>query len=290
MLIYPDTNIWDALCDQSVDPKRLVESLALKNKSLLLSFHTVWELAKAFRSKDPKGVARAVQLFTYLRKVLDLAMPCSKQIMDLLLRECYAFEAGLSNIDPLLASLERAALVREVDKLVNGIVDRRVKKIIVRRTGFAWSTRAAQKAHFLRREKLKRKVESIPEDQLARWLKEQTLTPDGAEILCSHLERILGLGLTPDYALGILLSPVGNAARGIVRADLYYSWRCANRGSSPSDLLDDMQHVLQSIYCDFYVTAEPKQSEYASILLTAKTRVALDGRKAPIDQWLEALV
>jgi hypothetical protein len=47
--------------------------------------------------------------------------------------------------------------------------------------------------------------------------------------------------------------------------------------------------VLQATYCDIYATAEAKQSEYASLLLT-DTRVEIYDRKITIDRWLEALV
>jgi hypothetical protein len=209
--------------------------------------------------------------------------------MGLLKEECHAFETDLSEIDPMLPTDDYETLRREVDKLANGIVEGRVREFIAKRTKFASSTRAAQKDHFVGRGELKRKLKALSESQLAQWLVLQALAPSGAEILYAHLERMFGPGPAHDYAPGVLLSPVGNAARGLVRADLYYNWRCANRDSNPKDLMDDMLHVLQSIYCDVYATEERNHSEYASFLLTPRTRVAIYDRQTPVDHWLESL-
>jgi hypothetical protein len=87
----------------------------------------------------------------------------------------------------------------------------------------------------------------------------------------------------------VLLAQSKRFAKGVVRSDLYYNWRCANRGSEPKDLIDDMYHVLNAVYCDVYATREEGQAEYAPLTLSPKTKVAIyaGGR---IDQWIESLV
>jgi hypothetical protein len=75
-----------------------------------------------------------------------------------------------------------------------------------------------------------------------------------------------------------------------VRSNLYSNWRAANRGSNPADLLDDVLHVLQAIYCEIYATGEAKQAEYASLILTPNTTVAIYDQSVPVDQWLLSLV
>jgi hypothetical protein len=76
--------------------------------------------------------------------------------------------------------------------------------------------------------------------------------------------------------------------RGVVRADLYYNWRCAHRDSNRPDLIDDMFHVLNATYCDVYVSKEKNQLEYAGLLPSRATRVEIyDG--SPVDKWLEKL-
>jgi hypothetical protein len=79
------------------------------------------------------------------------------------------------------------------------------------------------------------------------------------------------------------------AAKALVRADLYYNWRCAHRDSVKKDLYDDMYHVLGAIHCDAYVTKEPAQAEYAHLLLTRASIVHVYPPEIPIDQWLESL-
>jgi hypothetical protein len=87
----------------------------------------------------------------------------------------------------------------------------------------------------------------------------------------------------------LLANPRFRFSRGVVRADLYYNWRCANRGSNPPDLIDDMFHVLNATYCDVYATKDKKQLEYAGLMLTADTRVEIY-TSGPVDQWLLGLV
>jgi hypothetical protein len=69
-----------------------------------------------------------------------------------------------------------------------------------------------------------------------------------------------------------------------------YNWRCANRGSVPKDLIDDMYHVLNAVYCDVYASAEAGQAEYAHLLLTPATRVAIYDKLLPVDEWMVNLV
>jgi len=177
----------------------------------------------------------------------------------------------------------------EVGKLANGVVEGRVKEFIEKRTAFAATTRVEQRDHFAGRKELKQKLEAVQQSHLPNWLQSETMMPEGIEVLYRHLRRMLGVRPTPDYARGVLFSPAAHAARGLVRADLYSNWRSAKRGSNPADLIDDMLHVLHAIYCDVYATGESKQSEYASLLLTAKTKVSIYDMKTPIDRWLFAL-
>jgi hypothetical protein len=66
MTIYPDTNIWNALCDQAVDPARLGATLVAKEARLVLSYHTVYELLKTFRGSSAEARLRGAKLFSYL--------------------------------------------------------------------------------------------------------------------------------------------------------------------------------------------------------------------------------
>jgi hypothetical protein len=288
LLIYPDTNIWNYLAQPAVDDERLVRSLTSKNASLVLSSHAVYELARTFTGKGGTGVG--IPLFSSLQKFLDFGIPCSKEVMEFLKEECYAFENGLAAINPLLDYKDREIVRSEVGKLASGVVEGRVKEFIEKRTGFAADTRTDQRDHFAGRKRLKQKLKAVPESELPNWLQSETMTPAGINILFGHLFRMLGRGPTTQYVRGVLLWRAANAARSLVRADLYSNWRAANRGSNPVDLIDDMLHILLAIYSDIYVTGEKKQTEYASLLLTPGTRVAIYDLKTPIDEWLLSLV
>jgi len=91
------------------------------------------------------------------------------------------------------------------------------------------------------------------------------------------------------YADALLQSHTLRIGKALVRADLYFNWRCAHRGSNPKDLYDDMFHVLSAIYCDAYVTKEPAQAKYAHLLLTQDTTVRVYTPGIPIDEWLMSL-
>lgn len=283
MRLYLDTILWNLLCDQDVEPIILVESLASKNASLAFSFHTVYELARTTTE------SRRIQLFSYFRRFLGLSPDCMKQIPDALMAETRAFQDGLRTIDPLASADECGFVREEVDKLSRGLLEDRVKQFIEQRTQHSEAQRTQQKDHLSRRADIQEKLAAVSAERLESWIPSQALTPSGADILYSHFERMTLQRPTRDFCLALLTSPVGNVARGIVRADLYYNWRCATRGSNRFDLMDDMLHVLQATYCDIYATAEAKQSEYASLLL-ARTPVEIYDRKTPIDRWLDTLV
>ncbi len=117
MCIYPDTIIWNLLCDQAIDPKKLLDSLNAKSATLVVSFHSVYELARNFERGDPKGNARGQQLFAYLKKFLDLNMPCTKELWELIIAEAYALENNLLEIDPMATREQCATVKEEVGKL-----------------------------------------------------------------------------------------------------------------------------------------------------------------------------
>jgi hypothetical protein len=52
-------------------------------------------------------------------------------------------------------------------------------------------------------------------------------------------------------------------------------FRLAQISPNSKDLVDDMYQVLNASYCAVYATAEPGQAEYASLLLTDMTQVAI---------------
>jgi hypothetical protein len=128
-LIYPDTIIWNLLCDQNIDPRKLLDSLRAKGFTLVVSFHAVYELARNFERDDAVGNARGRRLFSYLKQYLDLDIPSTKQLWELIMTEDEAFKKNLSVIDPLATSQESEIEKREVEKRTCNILN--------------WSARAA---------------------------------------------------------------------------------------------------------------------------------------------------
>jgi hypothetical protein len=290
-LIYPDTIIWNLLCDQNIDPRKLLDSLRAKGFTLVVSFHTVYELARTFERDDPSGNARGRQLFSYLKQYLDLDIPSTKQLWELIMDEDEAFKKNLSVIDPLATSQESAIEKREVEKLANGIVEGPVKAFLEDRRQFAIDTKAQQAARIIENDKLREYLESISGDELATWMPKETLTASGVSTLYQRFFLRAGPSRTPEYVQSLLSFPLADASRGTVHADLYSNWKCARDGSNRLDLADDMLHVLQAMYCDLYVTEESNHLRFAPLILTSRTRVEVyRDRSVPVDQWLLSLL
>lgn len=290
-LIYLDTIIWNLLCDQNIDPRKLLESLRAKGFTLVVSFHTVYELARNFEHDDTAGNARGRQLFSYLKQYLDLYIPSTKQLWELIMAEDEAFRKNLSVIDPLATSRESTIEKGEVEKLSDGIVEGPVKLFLEKRRQFARDTKSQQAARIIESEKLREYLRAISEDELATWMPKETLTTSGVNTLYQRFLLQAGPSRTPQYIRGLLSFPLADASRGTVSADLYSNWKCAKDGSNRLDLSDDMLHVLQAMYCDLYVTEESNQLRYSPLLLTSRTRVEIyRDRRVPIDHWLLSLV
>jgi hypothetical protein len=100
LLIYPDTNIWSYMAQQPVNQAKLIQSLASRNGTLVLSAHAVYELARTFTGNS--GPTVGVHLFSSLKKFLDLGISCSIEVKEMVTRECYALENGLPEIIPQL--------------------------------------------------------------------------------------------------------------------------------------------------------------------------------------------
>jgi hypothetical protein len=161
LLIYPDSHMWDALYDQHVDPKSMIDALAAKNATLVLSYHVVFEIAKIFLRLHPGRDARGIALFSYLKQFVDMGIPETKQVSELLTAEAYALENDLSEIDPFATVEESAISNQEIAKLASGLVEDRVKEYIPRRIKHAEETRDKQIAHLMARPKVKTSLLAI---------------------------------------------------------------------------------------------------------------------------------
>jgi hypothetical protein len=141
MLIYPDANIWNRLCKQDEEPAQVLRTLSAKQATLVLSPHTIYELARAFTGSKADSKQNAIKLFSYIKKFLDAGIPCSKQLMELVGDEAAAFAQDQTRINPLMSDNDRKVLCEEIDKLAAGNLEQRVPDFIDKRRAFAAETR-----------------------------------------------------------------------------------------------------------------------------------------------------
>jgi hypothetical protein len=291
MKVYLDTNLWNELCDQSVDPEQLLAGLAAKNANLVLSYHVVYELAKCFRDLENPGSERGRILFTYLREFIRRNIFCITEIMEVLPAEMSAVRSG-TPLKAFLSPEGYSALSANIERLANGDFDEPAKAFVEERAALAPRIRSGPVDQLDRRPDVRQRLKSISAEQLGAWLQAETMTDRGAGLLADHVRRRFSEASPLDaaeWASGLLVSPTCRLSKALVRADLYYNWRCANRGSNPKDLFDDMYHVLNAIYCDVYATKEPGHAQYAGLLLSPSTKVAIYDRQTPVGEWIEAL-
>ncbi|MFZ0305262.1 MAG: hypothetical protein WAL75_21405, partial [Terracidiphilus sp.] len=189
MNIYLDTMLWNVLCDQNVDAEKLGARLAASDAQFVLSGHTVYELAKTFRSGGPVASERGCQLFSYLKIFVDAGTLCAKDNMELLTAEMDALVSHKTTIETFISAANRDRLRLEVDKLSNGEFDEQAKVFVESRRDFATSTRRGQSQHLSSRTDTREKLRGVRADQLETWLGAETATPGGAAMLAGHIER-----------------------------------------------------------------------------------------------------
>lgn len=289
--IYLDNNIWDQLCDQNVESKAFMDALAGKGYTLVISFHSVYEFGRLFATEDATLQVRGRRVCAYVKRYLDLGMPCTKEFWELIVAEAYAFENSLSSIDPMATPEQCAQTNTALTELANGIINERVRPFLEQRLQFAKDTRDQQKEHLAARNELTGNLKAIAEVDLAEWMRKETITPVGAGTLYKKFIKRLGPGPTPEYVLDLLKFPMAEAARASVRTDLYYNWHCAQYGDIRLDLTDDLLHLVQAVYCNLYVSEDKSQARYSPLILTPGTRIEIyPDRKIPIAQWILSLV
>jgi hypothetical protein len=284
--IYLDTMLWNALCDQAVEPSSLVTRLREGNGCLAIGTHDFYELAKSFRRPEHHG--RGKLLFSDFCRYLVADTLLIKDNMELLAHEMWALKLRLSVPETTLSSEDRALILRKAEQFASGEMDDDGAKLLENQKVFADSARANQIAFLEARPDIKNFLLSVSIDQLPQWLAEETKGPAGIAILTNHIRKRFDkapFNEITEYAVALLERQM-RFSTAVIRCDLYYNWRCANRGSVPRDLIDDIYHVLNAVYCDVYATAEKKQEHYAGLLLSGETQVAIYDEITPIDEWL----
>jgi len=286
--IYLDTMLWNALCDQAVEPSSLVARLREKNGCLAVGTHDFYEIAKTFSRPENHGRGRL--LFSDFNRYLVADTLLIKDNMELPAHEMWAWTLRLPVPETTLSSEDRTLIARKAEQLAGGELGEDGAKFLESQKSLANNARLNQIAFLESRPDIKSQLQSIQADQLSQWLDGETKRPAGVAILTNHIQRRFAevpINEIAEYAIALLGRQM-RFSTAVIRCDLYYNWRCANRGSIPRDLMDDIYHVLNAVYCDIYATAEAKQEEYAPLLLSKNTQVAIYDKKTPLDEWLIA--
>ncbi len=92
--IYLDTNLWNAMCDESVAASQILASLYSKHCSLVLSYQVVFELAKCFRGLRNGVPERGTALFAYMREFVHRDLSCVTEILEVLSEEMWGLKLG----------------------------------------------------------------------------------------------------------------------------------------------------------------------------------------------------
>ena len=286
--IYLDTNLWNRLVDRTIDPRQLVKDLESGNSAIAVSQQSLHELAKTFLNNP----ARGQQLFQHMKQYFDAGIRVAADVMEQLHLEVDALNTT-SSVNAFYGETERNVLREAIDRLAAGHFDVEARSRVEAGVRFAKSARSGQNLHFDEKLEVKDRLRQIASAQLEGWLRAEVLSDRGTALLVRQLLRMYVEGLDDPTAARLahllLRAPLGIAARGLVTAELYSNWRCAYRNSLRSDVIDDMYHVLNAGYCTVYATAEAGQAEYAALLLSSRTRVAIYDDRSPLDNWLLTL-
>ena len=290
MLIYPDTVLWNELCDQGVDADELVSTLAGQSAQLVLGTEAVYEMAKTFQMRRPEAEQRGMGLFSYLGRFVQERIPCLRITSDILRAEMKRASRETKTIDIFLNDEDYMGLTEEVGKLSRGTFDSRADRFIAERKVQAAGVRQEIAGHFGTRPKLNQIIAAVPVEGLGEWIQEE-LRKSGRRLLRWHLNREFPEASPKQItwlAKRLLASRAYRVSHAIVRSDLYLNWRYAQVQSISRDVPDDLYHIVNASYCDLYVTRDKEQGKYAPFVL-GKTAVAVYDGDTRLSEWLSAL-
>jgi len=251
--------------------------------------HVVYELLKNFSHGNTQ---RGQQLFSHIHAYLQAGLRCiSKDFSEILVAEMYALK-GAHSAEKFLTFDDVEKISTEIERLSRGDIESKwYEHIEDMQAGAARDRKRVREGisqHSAHRDLLR----NVPEADLDEWLRKSTDTEFGRQILFINLKARFpeesDIELR-EYAAELLRLDARGAG-ALIRADIYYAWRCANRGSNRKDLLDDMYHVLSASYCNAYATGEARQAEYASLLLWRDVRVCTYSREHQLSEWLSIAV
>ena len=290
LLIYLDTSVWNALCDQKVDPSLLYSSLKERDAQIVLGSNAVYEMAKTFQIKGGMGQFRGQELFLYLTGYLRTRVPYLRETGDLLREETKRVNGETRSIAMFYPPENYLKLEDEVNKLSRGIFDQRAESFISARKLGALDSRQEIQRHLENQPALLQRLAGISESEVARWITKEAKRPVGRRILAGHLSREISDGDRSQltwFAKRLLASNQYKVSQALVRTDLYWNWRFAQVRSIRSDLPDDTYHLVNAAYCGIFVTSDSALASGMSHLLPTSRIIFCDPAE-PIDRQIFA--
>jgi hypothetical protein len=287
-LLYLDTSIWNALCDQQVDARTLLSNLADRNARLVLGPNVVYELAKTFGANTPGMSERGRTLFSYLQRFVRANISVFNEPAVLLRQEAARAAGEIDRVEVFWNQANYSSLLSAVDNLSQGEFDENAKLFIKNRKSAARQTRFDMSGHLASRPALAQALERVNEDSLRPWIDREAKGPGGRRVLQSQLAIVFER--RPDRKLTLLAKKLlanrrYRISHALVRSAVYLNWRSAHRGSIRSDVPDDAYHGVNACYCDVFVTTEPDQAFHADLVNSNVRAISYDA-SVPLAVWL----
>jgi len=284
--IYFDTNMWNISCDQGIEPEVLLEGLDKQGSTLVIGQNATDELSKTFLKLESHE--RANILFSHLQAYMNAGLRCvAKDVSEMLVAEMWALK-GAENSDKFLAGQDVLKISDLISQLARGELPEGFLAGLEAKTSRAREDKNRTVTNLRDQPMLKDELLSIDESRFPNWLEEQLKSNQAIRLLVEKLGLRFPTIATTELleCARALINNKSRLAIGMLRADFYYSWRCARRGSNRGDLLDDLYHVLNASYCDVYATAEVKQSQYTGLILHSTRTAIYDQNNQLLDKWL----
>jgi len=218
-----------------------------------VGIHVIYELARAFRPDNRRGIAE--RLFTILR---DLE-PAYQQPADWLLsQEVIRLRTG-SAVLPFLGHLDATMVKTEVARLAAGYFDERADRFITTREQSKRLEFPVLASNYISRMRTgdARRLPKTYEELL------QVASDDYPDIVLEILRPINRVSVGEARELSARLDSFPGI-RTTVRANLYLSFICLAYGEKPGfDKLDDYRHVIEASYCDALVVEDTQLGKTA---------------------------
>jgi len=264
--LYPDTSIWNCLCDQDADPNALSSALANRGIGLVIGFNVLYEMAKPFFTGTNEATERGRQLLTYLNHYLALGVPIVKENWALLIEEALDVTGHTPMKSCFRDNSQYEMTVHEIDKLLRGEITPEVVEFFAGRKSLVRTSRTAMKNRLDDRPEVKAIFAKTSDEDLSHFLSTATTGMAGQFMLLGHLRMEFPKDSPDDLAAVsalLLRSPKYRLSHALTRTDLYLNWRWARRGSIRADSPDDAFHIVSAAYCDIFATREADQADIA---------------------------